>query len=168
MRLTLARVLVGALVLAAVSTPAVQAQAGWRYSYNGHRYWAGNHDYGRYYRRAAHLVDYSVAGTAIGAANLSATYGYNDAYPSLYEGVPPASAYSYRAIPPAVAYHLETREVTVPVVTYHVVSQTQYVPVTTLQPVTTEVAVPVTTYQTVQQTAPIPEAIPPATCRCSY
>jgi hypothetical protein len=158
MRISLLRASIGAIVLATALNVPVETQAGWRYSYNGHRYWAGGHSYGGhrygvYYRGAAHLGDFSVAGTVVGAANLSPTYGYNNAYPGLYEGVPPASAYSYGA-GQEVVYHSETRVVTVPVVSYRTV------------------IVPETTYQTVQETVQVPEVVsrPPAppTCRCSY
>jgi hypothetical protein len=153
MRLSLLRASIGAVVVAASLNVPVEAQAGWRYSYNGHRYWAGGHGYGRYYHGAAHLADFSVAGTVVGAANLSPTYGYNDAYPGLYEGVPPASAYSSGA-GQEVVYRSETRVVTVPVVSYRTV------------------IVPETTYQIVQETVQVPEVVsrPPAppACRCSY
>jgi hypothetical protein len=152
MRFSLLRASIGAVVLAASLNVPVEAQAGWRYSHSGHRYWADGRGYGRYYRGAAHLADFSVAGTVVGAANLSPTYGYNDAYPGLYEGVPPASAYSYGA-GQEVVYHSVTNVVSVPVVSYRTV------------------IVPETTYQIVQETVQVPEVVsrpPPPTCRCSY
>jgi hypothetical protein len=153
MRISLLRASIGALVLATfMNVPFEAAQAGWRYSYNGHRHWVGG-GYGRYYRGAAHLYDISVAGTVVGAANLSPNYGYNDAYPALYEGVPPAPAYSDGA-GSAVAYHSVTRVVSVPIVSYRTV------------------IVPETTYQIVQETVQVPVVVssptPPPACRCSY